>query len=440
MVAWGTDEGVFERAHSSQASFQTLSEFRTALLNSRSSGQSGAAASTVPSQPAKGHPTVLIRHPLLCKYQLAYNSENRFYLCENKGKVNGMCCTGLAVTEVGKHLTDNLVKATSDRLPHAYRIKLSEKAAFERMLVDIHPDAALTREDLKAITPNPGQVGAIVGVGPPRDGYICKKCDRGYTTIGSGAHHWIDVHGNRPEDKPKKPDGTPGQYATLCMLVSDSNCNLLLTNFMSASGQVTYKKFSPPGKKTTRMKYSLEELRLMCFVLRCFWHKQYISASDHMASVASSGSEADSDEDDSTTEHDNNIVSEQRTPGMTHKTYCLVLTDSQLEAIENLSNLLETAKYNSTVLKRAVDVLAQTLYMPSNTADMAADEFVSPVRAMCCLRAVSLQGGFIHPKYITSNLVALQCGIRLCILWNAQKWLQEYRKSEEALQGDLWFQ
>jgi hypothetical protein len=122
-----------------------------------------------------------------------------------------MCCTGLAVEEVWKHLTDTLVRATSDRLPHGYRIRQSERTNFERELIKLHPNAALTREDLKAITPNPGQIGPVVGVRPPRGGFICRKCGVGYTTGGSAAFHWRSVHGNCKEDKPKKPDGMPGE-------------------------------------------------------------------------------------------------------------------------------------------------------------------------------------------------------------------------------------
>jgi hypothetical protein len=198
VIAWGTDEAVFHRAIPSQP--QTLEEFRAALL------ESGTDA------PAKPKPPVIVRDAPLRPFQLAYNTENGFYLCENRGKVQGMCCTGLAVEEVWKHLTDDLVRVSSDRLPHGYQIKKSERSRFEKELVELHPDAALTREDLKAITPNPGQVGPVVGVSPPRDGYICKKCGVGYTTEGSSAFHWRTVHGSSPDEKPKKPDGTPGQY------------------------------------------------------------------------------------------------------------------------------------------------------------------------------------------------------------------------------------
>jgi hypothetical protein len=207
VITWGSDEGIFQRALSSQAQSQSLEEFRNILLKSRSSNV--AVGSTPGSQPK---PSVLIRDPALRKFQLAFNAENGFYLCENKGKFHGMCCTGLAVEEVWKHLTDTLVRAMSDRLPHGYKIRQADKANFERDLIKLHPNAALTREDLKAITPNPGQIGPVVGVRPPRDGFICKKCDVGYTTGGSAAFHWRSAHGKRKEDKPTKPDGTPGEF------------------------------------------------------------------------------------------------------------------------------------------------------------------------------------------------------------------------------------
>lgn len=196
MIAWGSDEAVFHRAKLSQS--QTLEEFRAALLNSSRDAVL-----------AKPKPPVLMRDTFLRSFQIAYNTENGFYLCENPGKVNGMCCTGLAVEEVWKHLTDELVRASSDRLPHGYRIRKSDKGGFEKKLIELHPEAALTREDLKRITPNPGQVGLVVGVGPARDGYICNKCGVGYTTPKSGASHWRKDH---PDEKPAKSDGTPGQY------------------------------------------------------------------------------------------------------------------------------------------------------------------------------------------------------------------------------------
>jgi hypothetical protein len=208
-----------------------------------------------------------------------------------------------------------------------------------------------------------------------------------------------------------------------------------------ASGQVTYKKFNAPGKKTTRMQYCLEELRLLCFVLRCFHNNSYISDSDYRTEAASSETASSDvtssgDESDSVSSPDSSSSSQQQIASANKKTYCIVLTDSQTTAIQNLRDLLRTTKYNSKELQYSIDALTETLYMPSNTADMINDEFVSPVRAMCCLRAVSEQGGFIHPKGITSNLVGLQCGGRLCVYRVVQRMLQGDIK---ASGGDQWF-
>jgi hypothetical protein len=206
-----------------------------------------------------------------------------------------------------------------------------------------------------------------------------------------------------------------------------------------ARGQVTYKKFNAPGKKTTRMRYSLEELRLLCFVLRCFLDGLYVAASDYKDDTASTSSDS---EVDTSSEENSASSPDERSSGTsrTRRTYRIILTDGQIAAIRILLDLLETAKYNSKQLEHAISDLTETLYMPSNTADMAHNEFVSPVKAMYCLRAVSELGGFINPKYVTVYLVALQCGIRLCLLRVVLQKLREIRESGDASHRDQWFQ
>jgi hypothetical protein len=194
------------------------------------------------------------------------------------------------------------------------------------------------------------------------------------------------------------------------------------------------------------MKYCLEELRLLCFVLRCFVNGQYVVASlrnkapseDSTSTLSSDSEDPSSDADDSPSSDDDTGASKRRTC-KTNKPYSIILTDDQLVAVQNLNHLLKTAKYNSKQLKRAIETLTETLYMPSNTADMVDDEFSSVVRAMYCLRAVFEHGGFVLPKYITTFLVALQCGIRLCILRVVLRMLQECRQSGRASHEDQWF-
>jgi hypothetical protein len=181
------------------------------------------------------------------------------------------------------------------------------------------------------------------------------------------------------------------------------------------------------------MQYCLEELRLLCFVSRCFRNNLYISDSDYTTQTAASSD----DESDDVSSLSSSNASQQRIASTTKKTYRIILTDNQITATQNLHDLLKTTKYNAKELQCSIDALTETLYMPSNTADMMNDEFVSPVRAMCCLRAVSEQGGFIPVKVITSYLVGLQCGVRLCIYRAVQKMLQRERK---ASGGDQWFE
>jgi hypothetical protein len=77
------------------------------------------------------------------------------------------------------------------------------------------------------------------------------------------------------------------------------------------------------------------------------------------------------------------------------------------------------------MLQRSINNLTEALYMPENSHDMVSDIFVSPVASFMCLRAVDRAGGFALPKHITTRLVGLQCGIRLCIFDVAmEKWRQ----------------
>jgi len=77
--------------------------------------------------------------------------------------------------------------------------------------------------------------------------------------------------------------------------------------------------------------------------------------------------------------------------------------------------LWPTALINSKELCDAIDHLAETLYMPDNAAEMMENDFISPVVAAMCLRALAPEGGFLRPKLITVNAVPIECGIRQCI-------------------------
>jgi hypothetical protein len=177
------------------------------------------------------------------------------------------------------------------------------------------------------------------------------------------------------------------------------------------------------------MKYSLEELRLFAFVLRCFDSGQYFTDG------AGGYSETSSDTDTSQS-------SETSAPHIRNGIYCINLTLAQVSAIKNLNDRLATCAYNSKDLRDAIDALAEALYMPDNTDEMLVNIFVSPVAAWMCLRSLVKGGGFAAPKLITGKLVAGQCSIRLCIFFSVmRKWRQrrEAGKNASEAEGD-WFQ
>lgn len=153
---------------------------------------------------------VLERPPLLRQYQLAYNRVNDFITCENPGKVDGMCCSGLPINQIFKHLTEKAIRPSSDCLSHGYEIKPAQKAPLEEAIQQFYPTAPFTSQDLQKIRPLADQVGPIVGAPPPIPGYICKECSRGYSTSKSAKSHWRDKHGNV-----EKPEGS---VLTSCFL------------------------------------------------------------------------------------------------------------------------------------------------------------------------------------------------------------------------------
>lgn len=200
------------------------------------------------------------------------------------------------------------------------------------------------------------------------------------------------------------------------------------TNMHHARGEAKHKKFNAPGKKSSRMQYSLEELCLLCFVLHCFNSGHYIIFTEEAI-------------DSESTESDDSSVT---TPSSDHVTahckmgaYCIILTTTQIAAIKSLNTHLEQSTYNSRELSHAVDTLAEALYMPDNTIGMVEDNFLSPVVAMICIRALASGGGFLPPKLITGNLVGIQYAIRLCIFSVVMRKWHEWKGKGTTAQD--WF-
>lgn len=174
------------------------------------------------------------------------------------------------------------------------------------------------------------------------------------------------------------------------------------------------------------MKYSIQELRLLSFVLRCFDNGQYstVIADDEASSDGSSSEDG--------------MPTAPAKPQIKNGAYCLTLTEMQVGAIENLNSHLSTGDYNSKGLRKAIDQLLEALYMPDNTDDMLSNVFVSPVIAMVCLTALAPEGGFLHPRLTTGKLVALQCAVRLCIYFFAVKGWRQTKKGAEKTSD--WFE
>lgn len=168
------------------------------------------------------------------------------------------------------------------------------------------------------------------------------------------------------------------------------------------------------------MKYSLEELRLLCFVLRVHRANRHNTALKERTESDREPDHPDSDDlEDS------------------HHKYRLTLTDSQIKAIDGLEYALSNHSYTSKELRIAIEGLLDALYMPDNTMAMVENTYISPVSAMICLRAVGPDGSFLHPKIVTCNLVGIQCGNRLRIFRRAMILLAEI--SKRATNDSDWF-
>jgi hypothetical protein len=187
IIAWGSDDSAFNLVNQRNLPYQSIGDFHSAISEAH-------LPSTVPPEPAAALPSALERGPILRPYQLAYNTVNDILICENPGKVGGMCCAALPINQVFKHLTQKAVRETSDCIVHGYPLKPAEKAPLEQLLRENYPKAPFTPAEMQQIIPHPDQIGPVVGVRPPVPGYICSLCHRGYTSKDAARAHWKQKH------------------------------------------------------------------------------------------------------------------------------------------------------------------------------------------------------------------------------------------------------
>lgn len=188
---------------------------------------------------------------------------------------------------------------------------------------------------------------------------------------------------------------------------------------------MVHKKYNPPAKRSSRVRYALEELRLLSFVIRCYSDGLYLAPS---GAASPSPAPLEVSETSSFTH-----VSKQK-----NGKYAIVLTDAQVNAVRTLLEHLGAYAYNARDLHTAIDTLAEALYMPDNAQNMMADAFESPVMAMVCLRTIKSDGGFKNPKHITVNLVALQSPIRQCLYFTAIR--RQHNTDQQDDPSYDWFQ
>jgi hypothetical protein len=201
IIPWGSDNSAFN-SRQGKTPYNTVEEFHRAAVSDGHQADPQTHPADISGATIRASSAVE-RNPLLRQYRLAYNTVNKFIYCENPGKVSGVCCAGLPINQIYKHLTQTAVRPTSDCIVHGYKITPADKANLEQKIKELYPDAPFTPADLQCILPLPGQVGPIVGVAPPIPGFICKQCQRGYRDTSSVHTHWKAAHKDveKPRDK-----------------------------------------------------------------------------------------------------------------------------------------------------------------------------------------------------------------------------------------------
>ncbi|KAI6025371.1 hypothetical protein PISMIDRAFT_16882 [Pisolithus microcarpus 441] len=143
-------------------------------------------------------------------------------------------------------------------------------------------------------------------------------------------------------------------------------------------------RFNCPAKDRTICSYALEEVRLLCLVLRCVQKKAYTTFGPSLP------------------------LGEKPQ---------LVLTRKQLTATQALLKaLLSHQQISHSQLMPLINDLLQDIYMPDNSFDMIENSFVNPANLYTCFRSMASQGGFEEPKRLTHLYAKIQFAMRLTIM------------------------
>ncbi|KIM51974.1 hypothetical protein SCLCIDRAFT_32998 [Scleroderma citrinum Foug A] len=160
-------------------------------------------------------------------------------------------------------------------------------------------------------------------------------------------------------------------------------------------------KFNCPTKVKTIKTYALEEVHLLCFIIRCIEGKMYCKA-------PKSPWEGDS--------------------------FYLSLTVDQVNSFHALRTLLCQSKPDQDRLSNALASALGSIYTPMNRLDLFVHPYLDPINAYVCLRSLDPKGGFRQPKLLTAIYSKIQFGIRLYLMNQIEKDYVTY--TAEPREGD----
>jgi hypothetical protein len=165
--------------------------------------------------------------------------------------------------------------------------------------------------------------------------------------------------------------------------------------------------FNAPTKASSVVIYALEEVRLLCMVIRCLEQNRCTRESSQ-----------------STTRSAGDFV--------------LKLTAEQFSAFQGLLDQLQLSHLPPSQLHEYIHQALSTVYMPNNLFEMFKDRFLNPADIYLCLRCVHHEGGFQAPKLLTNFHVKTQFGIRLFLLDHIDRLYEEFKLKTSTDQYELW--